>query len=153
MPCRRGKDKTCHRPIPGKNHVLEVFSHGLGISQVMVLLDKAVAELLQRAPSHLVNRDGRKLPQKLFDGALVNFHPLRRASVQERIHERSSFPWGKTDSALSFQVQQEPPADHVLGLAVWLGPVPCKTQSPRQGTPTILRVLDDHLPDKSNIRW
>src|SRR5208283_2210058 len=118
----------------------------------MVLLDEAVAQFLQRASSHLVNRDGGKLPQRHLDGALVDLYLFRRASMQERVLERNLFHWGKTDGALTFQVQQEAPADHVLGLPVWLGPVPCKAQPPRQGTAPFIRMFGDYLPDKRNVR-
>ena len=153
MPCGRGECKTCQRPVPRKSHILEVFPHWLGVPQIMMLFDEAVKKFLQGGSSHLENRDGEKLPQRLFDETPVDFHQLRPASVQQGILERDLFHWGKNDGALAFQVQQEPPADHVLGLAVWLSPVPCKTQSPRQGAPAILRVLGNHLPDKRDVRW
>ena len=70
--------------------------------------------------------------------------------MQERI-KRSLFPWGKMDGALTFQIEQKPTADHVLGLAVWLGPVPSMAQPPRQGTAPFLGVFGDHLPDKTNV--
>ena len=89
-----------------------------------MLLDEAVAQFFQRASSHLANRDRKKLPQGLFDRVLDDLYLFRRASMQQRVLERDLFHWGKTDGTLALQIQQEPPADHVLGLAVWLGPVP-----------------------------
>jgi len=150
MPCRRTEGKACNRPVRGKSHVLEVLPHGLGVSEIMVLLDEAVEEFFQGGSSHLMNRDGKKLPQRFLDRASVDLDPFRRTSLQERI-ERNLFPWGKTDGALTFQIQQEPTADHVLGLPVLLGPVPCKAQPPRQGTAPFLRVFGDHLPDQGNV--
>ena len=125
----------------------------LRVPQIMVLLDKAVEQLFQGTSSHLKNRNGEKLPQRLLDGTAVDLDPFRGTSLQERILERNLFHWGKTDGALAFQIQQESTTDHVLGLSVGLGPVPREAQPPRQGAPPFLRVLGDHLPDKSNVRW
>ncbi len=151
MPCGRREGKACDRSVPGKSHVLEVLSNRLSVSQVVVLLYEAVENLFQGASSHLPNRDGEKLSQRLFDGALVYFHSFRRTSVQEGIFRWNLFHRGKTNCAFALQIQKESPADHVLGLSVWLGPVPRDAQPPRQGTTPLFRMIGDHLPDKSNV--
>ena len=105
MPCCRAKSKACQQPVSGKSHVLEVLSNRLRVSQVMVLLDEAVEQLFRRTSSNLMNRDGEKLPQRLFDGAPVDLHSFRRSSLKEGIFERNFLPWRQTDSALSFESQ------------------------------------------------
>src|SRR5208283_363278 len=75
----------------------------LRVPQIMVLLDKAVEQLFQGTSSHLKNRNGEKLPQRLLDGTAVDLDPFRGTSLQERILERNLFHWGKTDGALAFQ--------------------------------------------------
>src|SRR3974377_52413 len=152
MPCGGAEGKACNRSVPGKSRVFEVFSHGLGISEVMSVRDKAVEKFFPGASSHLANRYGKKLPQSHPDEALVDVNPFRGVSVQERVFERDLLSGRQPDGALSLQVQQEPPADHVLWLAVWLGPVPCEAQPPREGTAPFLRMFGDRLPDKSHIR-
>jgi len=123
MPCRRTECKACNRSVAVKGQVLEMLSYRLGISQVVVLLDEAVEELSRRASSYLMKRYGKKSPQRRFDWTLVDLNLFRRTSFQERIR-RSLFPWWKPDDALLFQIQQKSPADHVLGLTVWLRPAP-----------------------------
>src|ERR1700674_1613822 len=42
MPRRRGPCQTRHRPLSGKHHVLELFTDGLRITQVMMMLDESI---------------------------------------------------------------------------------------------------------------
>jgi hypothetical protein len=43
----RGKGDTGHRSSQGKDQILEVLAYRLAISQVVILLDKAVKEFLR----------------------------------------------------------------------------------------------------------
>jgi hypothetical protein len=52
---RRTVDHTGHRPLPGKNQILEVLSHWLAISQIVILLDQTVAELFKGVPPYLTD--------------------------------------------------------------------------------------------------
>ena len=55
MAGRRAIDHTGHRPLPGKDQILQVLSHGLAIPQIVILLDQTVAELLKGRTPYLAD--------------------------------------------------------------------------------------------------
>jgi hypothetical protein len=57
---RRAIDHTGHWSLPGKDQILKVLSHRLAISQIVILLDQAVAELLKRTTTDLPDLQGKK---------------------------------------------------------------------------------------------
>jgi hypothetical protein len=55
MAGRRAIDHTGHRPLPGKDQILQVLSHRLAIPQIVILLDQAVAEFLKGRTPYLTD--------------------------------------------------------------------------------------------------
>ncbi len=55
---RRAIDHAGHRPLPGKDQILQVLSHRLAITQIVILLDQAVAKLLKDRTPYLTDLKG-----------------------------------------------------------------------------------------------
>jgi len=110
----------------GKDQVLEVLSHRLGVARVVVLLNKSIEETLIGGPSNLTKGDGKKLPYRCLNAGIINLHKSRGLSMQQRIGSGAP-SFRKHKEALSFQPRQKPPADHLLQLTVGLHPIPCTT--------------------------
>ena len=55
------------------------------------------------------------------------------------------------NGALTFQIQEQSPADHVLWLPVGLGPVPGGAKPLGESTTPFIWMIGNHLPDKSNV--
>jgi hypothetical protein len=52
---RRAINHTGHRSLAGKNQILQVLSHRLAITQIVILLDQTVAELLKGGTPYLTD--------------------------------------------------------------------------------------------------
>ena len=87
-------DHTGHRPLPGKDQILQVLSHRLAITQIVILLDQAVAELLKGRTPHLTDLKGENRRKRTLDRMRVNDHRGGFFSVNQGI-ERIPFLGGK----------------------------------------------------------
>ena len=68
----RGKGYTGHRSSKGKDQILEVLPYRLAISQVVILLDKAVKEFFGCRAPHLPDLQGQYPGKGSFKGGLIN---------------------------------------------------------------------------------
>jgi hypothetical protein len=57
----RTPPQTGYYPTPSQGKILQMFSYRSSVSQVVILFDEAVIELLQRSPSDLTKFNGSKL--------------------------------------------------------------------------------------------
>jgi hypothetical protein len=134
----------------GKDHILEVLADRLGITQVVVLADEAVTELLLRGPADLLKVDGKKRTYGAMDRCLINRNPDRRLTVGQGI---GKLPFGRRqlDPALGFEEQQQAAANHVFEGAIGLSPIPCPAKLLRNEPPAPAGMSGNDTPDKGNI--
>lgn len=144
-------EQTGDRPAMGKGHILEVLSDRLGITQVVVLADEAVTELLLRGPADLLEVDGKQRIDGAMDRCLINRNPGRRLAVGQGV---GNLPFGRRqlDPALGFEEQQQAAADHVFEGAIGLSPIPCPAKLLRNEPPAPTGVSGNDPPNKGNIR-
>jgi hypothetical protein len=82
---RRTVDHTGHRPLPGKNQILQVLSHWLAISQIVILLDQTVAELLEDRPPYLADLKGQNRRKRTPERMGINEHRSGFLPIGQRI--------------------------------------------------------------------
>jgi hypothetical protein len=82
---RRAIDHTGHRPLPGKDQILQVLAHRLAIAQIVILLDQAVAKLLKDRTPYLADLKGSNRRKGTLDRVRVNEHGSGFLSVDQRI--------------------------------------------------------------------
>jgi hypothetical protein len=144
-------EQTGDRPAMGKGHILEVLSDRLGITQVVVLADEAVTELLLRAPADLLEVDGKQRIDGAMDRCLINRNPVGRLAVGQGIG-KLTFGRRQLDPALGFEEQQQAAADHIFEGAIGLSPIPCPAKLLRNEPPAPAGVSGNDPPNKGNIR-
>jgi hypothetical protein len=151
VPGGRRPEQAGDGPAVGKGHILEVLSDRLGITQVVVLADEAVTELLLRAPAHLLEADGTQPIDGAMDRCLINRNPVGRLAVGQGIG-KLTFGRRQLDPALGFEEQQQAAADHVFQGAIGLSPIPCPAKLLRNEPPAPAGVSGNGPPNKGNIR-
>jgi hypothetical protein len=57
----RTPPQTSDYPTPSQGKILQMLSHGPSVSQVVMLFDEAVIELLERSPSDLKQFNGPQI--------------------------------------------------------------------------------------------
>ncbi len=121
--------KAGHRPILQKGNVFEMSSYNLPISQIVMLLDKAVVKRLQGGVSNQLQSGRREVSEGSWKGTLVNGHPGNGAVSYMVVG--TSKRRRKSDKPSSLQGQKELSAGHVSQLTIGLHPIPLPTEHPR----------------------
>ena len=85
-----------------------------------------------------------------FDRGLVYFDLLGSIAGDAPASRAPSF-WRQLYEAMLLKMQKKSPANHVLGLAVGLDPVPCQADLSGKRGPMLIRVSLDQVPDECNI--
>lgn len=150
VPGSRRPGQTGNRPLPGKYHIFEMFSHGLNVTEVMKLSDKTVVEFLKGGAPDLMNNNGAKLSKIGFDRTLVDLDPLRFFAIPGAAVDISP-SGGQLDEAFGLKTQQESAADHVFGMAVGLDPPPGLADLLGKSGPVGIRMGLDQIPDKVDV--
>jgi len=145
---RPNRQLVCH----GKGHVLEMFSNGLAIAQVVMLADETAAKLLLRGPADLLKGYGEKGADGAMDGRLINPNPDRWLAVGQGIG-KGAFGRRQLNPSLGFEEQEQAATDHVLEGAIGLLPIPCPAHLLGDETPAPTGMGGNDLPDKDNIRF
>jgi hypothetical protein len=68
----RAIDHTGYRPLSGKDQILQVLSYWLAVTQIVILLDQTVAELLKGGPPYLMDLKGENRRKRTLDRLRVN---------------------------------------------------------------------------------
>jgi hypothetical protein len=144
--------QTGHRPAMGKGHVLEMFSNGLGIAQIVMLADQTVKKLLPGCSANLLQADGEQGANGAMDRTLINLDTDRRCACCQRVG-KCAFGRGLLDQTPGLQEQQQAAADHVLECPIGLPPVPLPAHLLGNEPSARTRMGGDDLPDKANIRF
>jgi len=150
VPRGGGPQQTSDRPAMGKSHILELLSDRLGITQVVVLADEAVTELLLRAPADLLKADGQQRIDGAINRRLINRNPGRHLAVYQWIWNLT-FGRGQLNPSLGFQEQQQAAADHIFQSAIGLSPIPRPAKLLRNKPPAPAGVSGNDPPNKGNI--
>ena len=127
MARRRTVDHTGDRPLMGKDQILEVFSHGLAIAQIVILLDQTVAKLLKRRTPYLTDLQGENRRKRTLDRIRVNGHWSGFFSVDQGIERILLLRW-QLNITSPLKRQHQTPADHVTQRPIGLPPVPSLTE-------------------------
>jgi len=137
-------------PLTHEDQVLEMFSHRLAVTEVMMVFDQGIEESLLGQSSHLPDDKLRQAAKIDLDGGLIEARAIRFLSPDQRIVRRTALG-GKLDLAGPLQLQQERPADHIAQLTVGLDPVPCLTEPLGELSAAVGRMLRDEALDEGDI--
>src|ERR1019366_2250023 len=85
MPRRARPRQTGDRPTLRPHQILQVLSHRLFVTQIMMLLHQAVKQRLVHATPHLHKLQGLDLFQTAFDGRRVEYDWSRPDSPRQRV--------------------------------------------------------------------
>jgi len=127
MAGRRAINHTGHGPLPGEDQILQVLSHRLAIPQVVLLLDQAVAKLLEGRAPHWTDLKGENRRKGTFDRIRGNDHGSGFFSLNQGIERIPLFD-RELNITGPLQCQHQTPADHVTKSSIGLPPVPYLTQ-------------------------
>jgi hypothetical protein len=120
------------------------------ITQVVVMLDETLKQLLQRSPAHLANDGCGQRGQNPLYRALVDVGWIGLFSNSKGIG-RILFLWRKLDKSRPLQLKHEGAANHISRLTVGLHPVPCLAQLAGELAAAVARVLSDKGADEDHI--
>lgn len=120
--------KTGNRSILDQRNILEMFADGLGITEVVIMLDEAIKQFLQAGFPDLAEINRRQVLNRGIQWSPVDVYKGWKTTLGKGIVRGALAGW-QSEQAFSFQDEKEPAADHVFETAVWLNPVPCLANS------------------------
>src|SRR5580658_1422822 len=134
----------------GFHKILQVFTDGLFVTQIVILLHQTVEQRLVRRAAHLYKLQRSDARQWPAYWTVVRDHglrllPLRDPIAYDALHRR------QLDLARTVEHQQQSAANHVAQRAIGLLPLPGFTELARQLPAAQLRMVSDELPDESNL--
>lgn len=140
--------EASQRPPLMEDHILEVFSDGLTVAQVMVGLDEALVERFPMGAAYHFEIDGSQLLQSSpdrFPGVKWNLYRPPSASSPSMLYRRKFHP------PRLLETQEEFAAGHGLKHAVSLSPIPEAAEFFGDESPASTLMLFNNGLDKDNI--
>lgn len=128
-----------------------MFADRLAIAQVVILPDHGVEKFLLGRPAHLAQLDGGKFRQGGRDRSWLKIESRRNCSSSQGIIVVVEDSGRKSYQLVPFKMEQKPPADAILELAVGLAPVPGLAEPARNGATTFASILVNDLEDEGKI--
>ena len=114
-----------------------------------MLLNKAIIEMFELGVAHRFELDRRQAGRNALDRDLVGFNQWDEL-ISLMISTVMSSGW-KIDKTFSVQGNQDLPASHILGLPIWLEPVPSYAEDFGQFSATLAPMGVDGLSDERKI--
>src|SRR2546427_10224423 len=85
VPRRRRPCQTCHRPLSGKDHELELFADRLDVMKVVMLFDERIEQRLFRRPPHQPKLQRTEILQAELDRCGIYLESLRLGQHRHRV--------------------------------------------------------------------
>jgi len=128
-----------------------MFADRLSVTQIVVLRDESVMELFALSTPYRKNLQGLQLLDGGDNGCPVNIN-TDRSNTHDCAAACALDPgWRQDYMTRSMQRQQQPPADHVAGMAVGLNPVPRMAQAYGQRAAGIFLMSFDQVANERHI--
>ncbi len=143
---RHARNRAALRP----RDILQVFSHRLFVTQIVMLFHQAVEQRLIPAAAHLSELDGLDLVETTLDRRRVDRHRRGSRSPCQRI-VRHALHRRQLDLAGAVQHQQHAATHHIAQGAVGLLPLPLVAQHRREHAPALAGMRGDQFPDIDDV--